>query len=89
MLFAKWRKYAKNERDSNTLRLLRRDLNGSCYNGICPIIYGHKWTCQDCQDYFHFINCLYNHAICPCHRGMNPNELFLRIDELIEELEGE
>lgn len=86
MIFAKWRKRAKNERDSNTLRLLRRDLNGNCSNRICPTIYDN-WTCQDCQDYFHFIHNHNENAICPCDRVANKEELFLHIDELIEELE--
>ena len=68
---------------------LRNKLKGKCGH-LCPrriIIVGHnKWKCSYCYKYFGFINNKYLQINqCPCHmEKINPEEIFLRLDELIE-----
>lgn len=43
-------------------------------------------ACYICKENFHFIACKKHGCICPCNREPNPDELFFRLDETIEEL---
>lgn len=80
---------------------LRRKLNGEC-GSTCPLcivsnkLYAYesyqvkrreKEFCNYCKN-FHFIK--HNIGLprpCPCDRESNPEEIFLYLDEFIEELE--
>ena len=43
-----------------------------------------------CEENFNFISAVNTDKnTCPCYRRPNPEELFLRLDEFIEELEEE
>lgn len=74
---------------------LREDLNGEC-SGYCPAHVDSyldrawpcsylktEWTCEDCEKYFYDLEYKYP-CDCPCQRGTDPKELFLRLDEVIE-----
>lgn len=78
---------------------LREDLNGKCGSN-CPNYYnGHNdynrfndycrsnLICMLCNDNFNWLSCKIKYNKCPCDRKPNPEELFLRLDEYIEELE--
>lgn len=69
---------------------LRRELQGKC-GGLCPrwnieksVFYGP--FCNLCREYFGFLSHKYDDIDCPCLRNINPDELFLQLDEVIEEL---
>ena len=60
------------------------------YSKIPPIKFNTTdgiWDCENCTENFSFISCLERRALCPCKREPNPEELFLRLDEVIEEIE--
>ena len=60
------------------------------YNEDVLIKYGtayRVWDCINCVKNFSFISCLDHSTNCPCGRESNPEELFLRLDEVIEETE--
>lgn len=73
---------------------LRYRLDGKC-GGTCPdsiarAIYGVGVSipCVVCHEEFNFISAILKRPnTCPCSRKPNPDELFLRLDEYIEELE--
>lgn len=81
---------------------LRTRLAGKC-GGACPVrIFKsshcidlsspYPWDCQDCIVEFGFIRGCEDkrcYSECPCKRGSNPEEVFLRLDEVIEELKEE
>lgn len=80
----------------------RRRLKGKCDNSICPQSILHagiknpkenKLLCGLCDENFGFLKGKYasftvwGDVCCPCYRKLNPDELFFRLDEYIEELQ--
>lgn len=78
---------------------LRKMLRGKC-SGICPArvsmgLLSKQSTidimnidlCAICRVNFHFISCADAICKCPCMRQANPDEVFLRLDEMLDEYE--
>jgi len=78
----------------DTFQELRRELKGKCGNSCPKFILNHSAKkrsnifsfCEICKKEFSFIACKDLFYNCPCLRELNPEELFLRLDEFIEEL---
>ena len=79
---------------------LRTRLSGKC-GDACPVgifksscyrslTHRYPWDCKDCVTEFGFIRGSKDmcHNECPCNRRSNPEEIFLRLDEVIEELKN-
>lgn len=67
----------------------RTDWSVMEYNVACSAMDykpGWKYICELCEKNFKWLSAAYPYGHCPCHRGCNPEELFLRLDEFIEEL---
>ena len=82
-------------------KLLRNRLNGCCGN-VCPNILAEKpgigfitktrakkyiIFCETCHDTFGPLADDDFDERCPCYMGIEPKELFLELDKLIEDLE--